>query len=571
MPADSHHSNISSDELLAGLMAELNMLTDLDMASMRDKVAQRMHAVVQDHLDETVESEVQRRVDAEVQKRVAAEVQRQVATQVAHHVQEILEQVRLNRHRMFAASSEALDRQSRLFDEVEQELLDAVDETSDETEESADAPDVPASRSRRPRRGQRRPLPASLPRVEHVIDVPEAERQCDCGTPMVRIGEETSERLDIVPMKIRVIRTIRPRYGCPKGEHAPTTAPAASTVLPRSQFSAGLLATLLVVKYADGLPLNRFAKVLKRHGVDVPRQSLARAVIATSKALQPLYNLAQDTLLDAAVIHMDETPVQVLKEPDKPPTSRSTMWVRRGGPPQQPVILFDYDASRSRQVPMRLLDGWRGHLMTDDYAGHNEVARRDGVVHLACMAHARRKFVDAQRAQSQHKRNKTGRVDMALRYFARLYAIEKRRKDTTPDARYRARQQHSVPVLDELKAWLDKTRPHITPRSKLGEALNYLHDIWPRLVRYTERGDLPIDNNPCENAIRPFVVGRKGWLFADTPAGSHASAVIYSLIETAKANHQEPYAWLRYVLERLPLAKTAEDMETLMPWNLHAH
>src|SRR5699024_520748 len=152
-------------------------------------------------------------------------------------------------------------------------------------------------------------------------------------TPMTRIGEEVSERLDIVPMKIRVIRTVRPRYGCPQGEHAPKVAPAVPSVLPRSQFSAGLLASLLVGKYADGLPLNRFARVMKRHGVGVPRQSLARAVIATSQALQLLHNLAQDTFLDSPVMHMAETPVQVLKEPDRAATSKGYMWVRRGGPP----------------------------------------------------------------------------------------------------------------------------------------------------------------------------------------------------------------------------------------------
>src|SRR5699024_4521603 len=163
------------------------------------------------------------------------------------------------------------------------------------------------------------------------------------------------------------IRTIRPRYGCPKGEHAPLTPAPAPQVLARSQFSAGLLAMLLTVKYVDGLPLNRFAKVLKRQGVDLPRQSLARAVIHTAQALQPLHNLARDTLLDATVIHLDETPVQVLKEPGRKATSQSYMWVQRGGPPDKPVILFDYDPSRSGEVPRQLLEGWQGYLMTDDY------------------------------------------------------------------------------------------------------------------------------------------------------------------------------------------------------------
>ncbi len=263
---------------------------------------------------------------------------------------------------------------------------------------------------------------------------------------------------------------------------------------------------------------------------------------------------------------MDETPVQVLKEPDKPPGGPSYMWVQRGGPPKQPVILFDYDPSRSGEVPKRLLEDWHGYLMTDDYSGYNALARTDGIEHLTCMAHARRKFVDAQRAQPQ---GKSRRADTAIAFFAQLYRIESELKDASDKQRRQARHARSWPVLNELKAWLDQTLPVVTPKSKLGEALAYLHNVWPKLIRYTERGDLPIDNNPCENAIRPFVTGRKAWLFADTPAGAHASAVIYSLVETAKANGQEPYAWLRYVLERLPLATTVADMEALMPWNLH--
>src|SRR5699024_8811961 len=323
-------------------------------------------------------------------------IQQRVATEVAHKVKQIIEQQTVLRHRMFGRSSEAHAGQGQLFNEAEL----AAPADAGEHAASGDTLQAAATPKRQParRRGKRRPLPAELPRIEHVVDVTEDKRQCDCGTPMVKIGEEVSEQLDIVPMKVRVIRTVRPRYGCLKGAHAPTVAPAVPTVLPRSHFHAGFLAMLLATKYVDGLPLNRFANVLGRHGVDVPRQSLARAAIQTSKALQPLFNLARDALLDSAVIHMDETPVQVLKEPDKSPGSQSYMWVQRGGPPGQPVILFDYDPSRSGEVPRRLLEGWRGYLMTDDYGGYNAIGRTDGIEQLSCAAHARRKFVEAKRA-----------------------------------------------------------------------------------------------------------------------------------------------------------------------------
>lgn len=238
----------------------------------------------------------------------------------------------------------------------------------------------------------------------------------------------------------------------------------------------------------------------------------------------------------------------------------------RGGPPGKPVVLYDYDPSRAGAVPLRLLEGWTGYLMTDGYEGYNALAQRPGVEHLVCMVHARRKFVEAQRAAPKGK----GRAAAALAFFARLYAVEAEVKAADDATRLAARQARSLPMLAQLRAWLDAILPVVTPKSKLGEALAYLAKYWAKLVRYTERGDLPIDNNAVENAIQPFVVGRKAWLFADTPAGARASAVIYSLIETVKANGLEPYTWLSRVLTHLPLAETVDEIEALMPWNLHA-
>jgi len=322
---------------------------------------------------------------------------------------------------------------------------------------------------------------------------------------------------------------------------------------------------LLVVKFVDGLPLARFEYVLERHGAPVPRQTLARWVIGSARLLQPLHNLMRDLLLDGALIHMDETVVQVLKEKDRSPTSNSYMWVQTGGPPDTPVVLYDYDPSRSAKVPVRLLEGFNGYLMTDGYDGYNALERTEGIERLACWAHVRRRFVEAARVQPRGKR---GKADEALALIGKLYGIERKHKQASVDARHLARQQSSVPVLAELQAWLQKTQPLVTPRSALGTALAYMGNLWSRLTRYTERGDLPIDNNRCENAIRPFVIGRKAWLFSDTPAGAHASAVIYSLVQTAKANGLEPYTWLRQVLRDLPAAKTVEEVEALLPWNL---
>jgi len=476
------------------------------------------------------------------------------------HITYLYEQIALMRRRLFGPSSESAN-QGRLFDEAE--VLAA---TSTEAQDVAPLP-AQAQAPQTKARGKRGPLPPELERVEIIHDVPEAERTCDCGTPMAVINRVVSEQLDIIPMQVRVLQHIRLVYGCQNSEHAPVTAALPPQPLPKSNASPGLLAMLLTTKYVDGLPLARFEKVLARHEVTVPRQTLARWVIGAGGVLQPLHNLMRDALFDAPFIHMDETVVQVLKEKGKSPTSQSYMWVQTGGPPGKPVVIYDYDPSRSGEVPARLLLGYEGYLMTDGYEGYNKLAKSEGIEHLVCWAHVRRKFVEAVKVQPKGAH---GHADQAVALIGKLYAIEREHKDATLEVRYAARQEKSVPVLDELHDWMEKLLPKVPPKSALGAALSYMRDYWGKLARYPERGDLPIDNNRCENAIRPFVIGRKAWLFSDTPAGASASAIIYSLVETAKANGVEPYTWLRHVLEHLPAARTADEMDKLLPWNFHA-
>lgn len=238
----------------------------------------------------------------------------------------------------------------------------------------------------------------------------------------------------------------------------------------------------------------------------------------------------------------------------------------RGGPPDQPVVLFNYDPSRSQTVPERLLSGYQGYLQTDGYAGYNKVLENEDIIGLGCWQHARRKFTDAQKAIKRSDRTPHTRVQQALRFIGRLYAIEKSAKKKEPEERYRIRQQKSVPVLEEFKKWLDHINTN--PSGKLGEAITYLRNQWERLLVYCEDGRLEIDNNWIENKIRPFAIGRKNWLFSASQKGATASASLYSLIETAKANHLNEYAYLKYIFTELPKATCLEDYERLLPWNV---
>ena len=403
-----------------------------------------------------------------------------------------------------------------------------------------------------------------------IHELPAEERICTHdGEALVEIGEEISEQLDIVPAQVRVLRHVRKKYACPHCQLGVKTAPLPPQPLPKTMASPGLLAHIAVAKYQDALPLHRQEHILKRIGVELPRATLAAWMIKLGIWIQPLINLLQDVLLGYDVLQMDETTLQVLKEPAKLPQSNSYLWVRRGGPPDLPVLLFDYDPSRSQAVPLRLLEGYRGYVQVDGYDGYNAVGLRSDIVLVGCMAHARRKFDEAVKAQGVDRDNpeKIGKAMEGLRYLQALYRIERECKGSFSEERYSVRQQKAKPLFETLRAWLDAALPTVAPQSMTGKALTYLHNQWPKLIRYLDDGRLSIDNNRVENAIRPFVIGRRNWLFSDTVRGAQSSANLYSLIETAKANGLEPYAYLRHLFTELPKAQTLEQIEALLPFH----
>ena len=290
-------------------------------------------------------------------------------------------------------------------------------------------------------------------------------------------------------------------------------------------------------------------------------------MIQTAEKLKPLEDAMNQVLIQHPVLQIDETPVQVLKEKDRSPSTKSYMWVRKGGPPDRAVVLYRYAPSRGKEIPVDLLKDWRGYLMCDGYPGYDEVGKREGVELLACWVHACRGFVDAIKLQPKGKK---GRADDMVEMIARLYKVEKEHRLSDAEERHRARQEMSKPILNEIRLWLDENIPKTPPKGALGEAMAYMNKYWPRLIRYCERGDLPIDNNETERAIRPFAIGRRAWLFSDTPAGAEASARLYSMVETAKASGLEPYTWLLKVMRDLPEARKSGNWEHLMPWNCKA-
>jgi transposase len=263
---------------------------------------------------------------------------------------------------------------------------------------------------------------------------------------------------------------------------------------------------------------------------------------------------------------MDETTVQVLKEDGKTASSLSYMWVQRGGPPEQPVILFNYSPSRSQTIANQLLHGFQGILQTDGYAGYGTPCAKNGLRHAGCWAHVRRKFDEALKAQDSKAPVKDGKASEALNLIRELYLIEKQIKDKSVAEKTKIRQQQAIPILNTLKDWLDSSLTQVPPSSLTGKALTYLSNQWPTLTVYCEDGRLDIDNNAIERAIRPFVIGRNNWIFSDTVKGVNASANLYSLVETAKLNGLEPYRYLHHVFKELPKAQTLADIEQLLPW-----
>ncbi|MFD1985589.1 IS66 family transposase [Mesorhizobium newzealandense] len=491
--------------------------------------------------------------------------------QLTERVVKLEEELVLARLHRFAPKSEK--HVDRLFNEAE---VADEDDAGGGDGEVIDLPDTGFASAGKPegkKRG-RKPLPEHLPRERVEYDLADDQKACPCCRhQMHRMGEAVTEQLHI-EVQAKVLQNVRFKYACRHcdrtGINTPVIiAPMPAQPLPGSIATASTLAFALVHKYVDGTPLYRLAQAFERAGVPVSRGALGHWVIGSSERhLSRIYDALKLRLRSQSLIHGDETTVQVLKEKDREATSTSYMWAYRSSEDSdEPIVLLDYQPGRGQIYPQAFLGDYRGILMSDGYTAWRTLA---GATHVGCMAHARRRFVDALKARKKGG----GPPEQALKFFEQLYRIEKQARDEKPDKGEtqascirRFRQQHSVPILNALKVWLDDIAPKVLPDSKIGDAVSYTLNQWEYLTRYTEDGRMPIDNNLLERDIRIFATGRKSWLFSDTVDGARASAVVYSLMLTCRACGIEPLAYLRHVLSELPQRATDADITDLLPFN----
>lgn len=486
------------------------------------------------------------------------------------HNTHLLDMLRQSRQARFGRSSEKLDPStSPVLPGLEQVFDEDGTESLDSSKES-EKKDADPSQKRKAS-GGRKPLAPTLPREEVAHDLKEEDKVCDCcGGALHRIGEETSEQIEVVPAKVKVLRHVRIKYGCEGCENTVKLAEAPQQPIPKSNAGPGLLAHILVSKYDDHLPLYRQAEIWQRLGVDLDRGTMGRWVIQCADLLNPLVEKMKETLRLSDYLQADETSVQVLNEPRRKKHQKSYMWVYKTSEGEGSTIVYAYGPERASWVASAFLGDFKGYLQTDGYSGYKKICAdskkasvdsKKAIVGVGCWAHARRKFMDIVKIW---KKPEKGLAHEAVDRIGKLYEIERqaREKKLDYESLKALRTKEALPILKELKLWLEEQRPRIPPKSPLGVAIGYTLNNWVELTRYLEDGRLQIDNNGVERAIRPFAVGRKNWMFKGSVKGAEAGAVIYSLLETAKSYGHNPIEYFTDILKKIPLG---ENLDTLMP------
>jgi transposase len=464
------------------------------------------------------------------------------------------------RRMQFGQKSEKLDWQ------IEQLELKLDELEASRAQQAAAAPvALAASDVNRARKRARQPLPAHLPRETRKI-LPKQEACPDCGGKLKPLGEDISEMLEYVPEHFKVIRQVRPKLACACCDKI-VQAEAESRPIERGMAGPGLLAHVLVSKYADHLPLYRQAEIYARDGVELDRSTLAEWVGGCSRLLEPLVEALRRHVMSAAKLHADDTPVPVLA-PGNGKTKTGRLWTyvrddRPWGDKTPPAVWYAYTPDRKGEHPKAHLSGFTGTLQADGYAGYEGVYAGERVKEAACMAHVRRPFYDLYEA------HKSAVAKEALERIAALYAIEEEIRGQSAEERRKARSQRSRPLLESMKKWFEETLGKLSRKSDTTKAIRYALGRWDALMRFCDDGHLEIDNNAAERSLRAVVLGRKNYLFCGSDAGGERAAAIYGLIGTAKLNGLDPEAYLREVLSRIA-DHPINHIEELLPWNLAA-
>lgn len=488
-----------------------------------------------------------RRLAAELMTRV--EQQDEVIKRTELRNQQLTHELALLKRHKYGQRSEQLNvLQISLLDEVVDADIAAIEVELEQLSTATTKPEK--------RRPKRVPLPAELPRTE-IRHEPASER-CACGCQLKRIGEDVSEKLDYTPGVFTVERHIRGKWVCDACESL-TQAPMPAHIIDKGIPTTGLLAHVLIAKYADHLPLYRQEQIFARAGVAIPRSTLAEWIGVCGVQVQPLVDALRAKLLGEAVLHADETPVPMLA-PGKKKTHKAYVWAYASAPfSDLEAVVYDFAPGRAGQHARDFLGDWKGQLVCDDYSGY-KAGFDQGIIEIGCLAHARRKFVEL------HVAGKSQIAGQAVEYIKQLYKVEHEARDLKAEERQQLRQDHSKPIADALHDWMQTQRLKVPEGTAIANALDYSLKRWAALTRYLDDGAIPIDNNRVENLIRPWALGRKNWLFAGSLRSGRRAAAIMSLIQTAKLNGHDPYAYLKDVLTRLPTQK-ASAIDELLPHN----
>ncbi len=477
----------------------------------------------------------------------------------------MMEQIRLGKQKQFGSSSEKTNygQMSLCFSEAEN--IAGLKTEEPEFEE--------VTYKRRKRKGKRDEDLAGLPVETIEYKLPEEKQICPkCSEPLHVMSKEIRRELVVIPAQLKVVEHVAYIYACRNCEKTdisvPIKAQAPEPVIKGSVASASLVAMIMNNKYVNALPLYRQEKEFDRYGISISRQNMANWMIHCSQNwLEPIYDALRQTLLEQEVLHADETTLQVLKEPGRKANTNSYMWLYRTGKYAPPVILYEYQQTRSSSHPKRFLSGFKGFLNTDGYSGYHNLP--EDITVVGCLAHARRKFDESLKSLSKQEQAGSKALE-GLEFCNLLFEVERKLSDCTIEERYNKRLELSKPILDAFLAWLQKTKDIVLPKSALGKAIHYTLEQWKYLENYLLDGRLEISNNRAERSIRPFVIGRGNCLFSNTLKGAKASAVIYSIIETAKENNLKPVNYLTYLFEKLPnidFKNKPEILNDFMPWS----